>query len=303
MKDVIIIGAGPGGMTAALYAARANLDVALIEQGLPGGQMNNTDVVENYPGFVSIRGRELGQKMYENVQANGIEEINGIVTKVEVEDHVKKVYIGDEVYEAKTIIIATGAVHRVLSVPGEDEFTGRGVSYCAICDGNFFRDKHVLVVGGGDSALEEGLYLAQLANKVTVIHRRDELRAYKNLQERAFANPKMEFVWDTVVDEVVGNQLKMTGVKVHNTKTKVESVIEGDGLFIYVGMDPNTEPFRHLGITDPKGWIVTNDQMATVLPGVYAIGDVRAKDLRQITTAVAEGTIAATQVFNYLGVE
>lgn len=300
MKDLIVIGAGPGGITSALYAARANLDVAIIEQGLPGGQMNNTDVVENYPGFVSIRGQELSQKMYESIKANNIEEIYGTVTKLDGQDEIKKVYVDDKVYEAKAVIIATGSTHRTLGVPGEDEFNGKGVSYCAICDGAFFRNKDVLIVGGGDAAIEEGLYLAQLANKVTVIHRRDKLRAYKNLQDRAFANDKMEFVWDTVVDEVIGNDMKMTGVKVHNVQTNAQSIIEGDGLFVYVGLQPNTSAFSHLGITDKQGWIQTNDKMETILPGVFAVGDVRQKKLRQITTAVSEGTIAGQQVFYYL---
>lgn len=300
MKDLIVIGEGPGGMTAALYAARANLDVAIIEQGLPGGQMNNTDIVENYPGYVSIAGQELSRKMQASMSSNNVEEIYGEVTKLEVDGEIKKVYLGEDIYETKAVIIATGAKHRLLGVPGEDEYTGKGVSYCAICDGAFFRNKHVIVVGGGNSAVEEGIYLANLADKVTVIHRRDTLRAEKALQDRAFANEKINFVWDTVVDEIIGSPLKVTGVKVHNVNTSEEKIIEADGVFIYVGLVPNSEAFSDLGITNEKGWIKTNDFMETIIPGVYAIGDVRDKELRQITTAVADGTIAGQRVFHQL---
>lgn len=300
MRDVIIIGAGPGGMTAALYAKRANLDVMIIEQGLPGGQMNNTDVVENYPGFVSIKGRELSQKMYENIEANDIEKVTDIVTNVYQEDDVNYIVTTKEIYSAKVVIIATGAKHRVLNVDGEEEYSGRGVSYCAICDGPFFKNKHVVVIGGGDAAVEESLYLAQLASKVTIVHRRDQLRAYKHLQDKVFANPKIEIIWDTVVDKIEGNQIKFTGIKAHNVKTNEKINIEADGIFIYVGMEPNTNPFTKLDIMDDKGWIITNEQMETSKKGIFAIGDVRKKNLRQITTAVAEGTIAGQNAFNYI---
>ncbi|WP_192803094.1 NAD(P)/FAD-dependent oxidoreductase, partial [Streptococcus agalactiae] len=206
MYDTLIIGSGPGGMTAALYAARSNLKVGLIEQGAPGGQMNNTAEIENYPGYDHISGPELSMKMYEPLEKFEVEHIYGIVQRVENDGDVKRVITEDESYEAKTVILATGAKNSLLGVPGEEEYTSRGVSYCAVCDGAFFRDQDLLVVGGGDSAVEEAVFLTQFAKSVTIIHRRDQLRAQKVLQDRAFANEKIKFVWDSVVKEIKGNE-------------------------------------------------------------------------------------------------
>ncbi|RXV94845.1 thioredoxin-disulfide reductase [Enterococcus faecalis] len=300
MYDVIIIGAGPAGMTAALYASRSNLSVLMIERGAPGGQMNNTAEVENYPGFDSIMGPELAYKMYENVEKFGTENAYGIVKGIEDHGSYKEVICDDKSYEAKAVIIATGCEHRKLGVKGEEEFAGRGVSYCAVCDGAFFKNKRLVVVGGGDSAVEEAIYLTQFASEVVIVHRRDELRAQKIIQDRAFANEKISFVWDTVVEEIVGNEMVVTGVKARNVKTDEVSEIEANGVFIYVGLDPLTEPFKKAGITNEAGWIETDQEMRTKIPGVYAIGDVREKTLRQITTAVGEGGIAGQQVFNYI---
>ncbi|ENZ5622619.1 thioredoxin-disulfide reductase [Enterococcus faecalis] len=300
MYDVIIIGAGPAGMTAALYASRSNLSVLMIERGAPGGQMNNTAEVENYPGFDSIMGPELAYKMYENVEKFGTENAYGIVMCIEDHGSYKEVICDDKSYEAKAVIIATGCEHRKLGVKGEEEFAGRGVSYCAVCDGAFFKNKRLVVVGGGDSAVEEAIYLTQFASEVVIVHRRDELRAQKIIQDRAFANEKISFVWDTVVEEIVGNEMVVTGVKARNVKTDEVSEIEANGVFIYVGLDPLTEPFKKAGITNEAGWIETDQEMRTKIPGVYAIGDVREKTLRQITTAVGEGGIAGQQVFNYI---
>lgn len=300
MKDVIVIGSGPGGMTAALYAARASLSVAVIEQGIPGGQMNNTEIVENYPGFVSILGSELGQKMFENIQAEKVESIYGIVTGIEDKGDVKVVQTTDNEYEAKAVIIATGCLHRTLNVPGEESYSGRGVSYCAVCDGSFFRNKRVVVIGGGDSAVEEGIYLAGLASHVTIVHRRDQLRAIPVLQQRAFENDKISFVWNAQTERIEGDDTKVTQVFYRDKESGEEKVIETDGVFIYVGLQPNSEPFINLGITDEKGWIQTKDDMSTAVPGIYAIGDVRQKGLRQITTAVGDGAIAGQNVFKYL---
>ncbi|WPH53137.1 thioredoxin-disulfide reductase [Enterococcus faecalis] len=300
MYDVIIIGAGPAGMTAALYASRSNLSVLMIERGAPGGQMNNTAEVENYPGFDSIMGPELAYKMYENVEKFGTENAYGIVMSIEDHGSYKEVICDDKSYEAKAVIIATGCEHRKLGVKGEEEFAGRGVSYCAVCDGAFFKNKRIVVVGGGDSAVEEAIYLTQFASEVVIVHRRDELRAQKIIQDRAFANEKISFVWDTVVEEIVGNEMVVTGVKARNVKTDEVSEIEANGVFIYVGLDPLTEPFKKAGITNEAGWIETDQEMRTKIPGVYAIGDVREKTLRQITTAVGEGGIAGQQVFNYI---
>ncbi|WP_406602164.1 thioredoxin-disulfide reductase [Lactobacillus helveticus] len=283
--DLVVIGAGPGGMTAAMYGARANLKVAMIDRGVYGGQMNNTAEVENYPGFPSIMGPDLGEKMYKSATEQGVEFVYGDVQKIELDGQKRIVKMDPEDITAKAVIIATGSTNRKLGIPGEEEYSGRGVSYCAVCDGAFFKDENVAVVGGGDSAISEGLYLANLAKDVDVIHRRDQLRAEKVLQTRAFKNPKMEFTWDSVPVEIVGDENKVTGVKVHNKKTDEDKVIDASGVFIYIGNVPNSEPFKELKITDDQGWIITNDQMETTVPGIYAVGDVRQKKLRQIVTS------------------
>lgn len=298
--DVIIIGAGPAGMTAALYASRANLSVLLLDRGIYGGQMNNTAAIENYPGFKSVLGPDLAKDMYESATQFGAEYAYGSVESVEDRGDVKIVTTDSDTFETKALVIGTGSEYRKLDVTGEDTYGGRGVSYCAVCDGAFFRNKHVVVVGGGDSAIEEGTYLTQLADKVTVIHRRDQLRAQQILQDRAFANPKMEFVWNSNVTEIIGDDKKVTGVKVNNNKTGEDSEIAVDGVFIYVGINPITKPFSNLGITDENGWIETNDHMETKVPGIFAVGDVRKKDLRQVATAVGEGGTAGQGVYTYI---
>lgn len=300
MYDTIIIGAGPAGMTAALYAARSNLKVALLEAGIPGGQMNNTADVENYPGYALISGPELAEKMFEPLENLGVEHVFGHVQRIEDQGDFKKIITEDEVYESKTVIIATGAFHRQLNVPGEAEFNSRGVSYCAVCDGAFFRDEDLLVVGGGDSAVEEAIFLTQFAKSVTIVHRRDQLRAQKVLQDRAFANEKISFVWDSVVEAIHGNERKVTGVTFKNIKTGETSQSDFGGIFIYVGLDPVSEFVADLGIRDESGWIVTDDHMKTSVAGIYAIGDVRQKDLRQITTAVGDGAIAGQEAYKYI---
>ena len=300
MYDTIIIGAGPAGMTAALYTARSNLKVALLEAGIPGGQMNNTADVENYPGYALISGPELAEKMFEPLENLGVEHIFGHVQRIEDQGDSKKVITEDEVYESKTVIIATGAFHRQLNVPGEAEFNSRGVSYCAVCDGAFFRDEDLLVVGGGDSAVEEAIFLTQFAKSVTIVHRRDQLRAQKVLQDRAFANEKISFVWDSVVEAIHGDERKVTGVTFKNIKTGETSQADFGGIFIYVGLDPVSEFVADLGIRDESGWIVTDDHMKTSVAGIYAIGDVRQKDLRQITTAVGDGAIAGQEAYKYI---
>ena len=298
--DVIVIGAGPGGLTAGLYASRANLSVLILDRGIYGGQMNNTAEVENYPGFKSILGPDLAEKMYQGATQFGAEYAYGSVEKVEVNGELKQVITDSETYEAPVVIIATGSQYRKLGVEGEVEYAGRGVSYCAVCDGAFFKDQPLAVIGGGDSAVEEGGYLAKLASNVNIIHRRDQLRAQKILQERAFANDKIDFTWDTVVTKINGDGQKVTSVSTHNKKTGEDGELKVNGVFIYVGVIPLSEPFKELGITDEQGWIKTDELMQTSLPGVYAIGDVRAKELRQITTAVGDGSIAGQQAFNYL---
>lgn len=298
--DVVVIGAGPGGMTAALYAARANLNVAMLDRGIYGGQMNNIDDIENYPGFTTIKGPELGEKMYQGTVKAGVNFVYGDVQNVTVDDQqMKHIQTDSDELVASAVIIATGSNNRKLGVPGEEKFSGKGVSYCAVCDGSFFKGKNVTVVGGGDSAISEGLYLANVTDGVNVIHRRDQLRAQKVLQNRAFDNDKIDFTWNTSVTEILGDENHVTGVKIHNNQVGDDTTLDTDGVFVYVGNFPNSQIFNNLNITDQAGWIITNDQMETTIPGIYAIGDVRQKQLRQITTAVGDGGIAGQNAFEY----
>jgi thioredoxin-disulfide reductase len=300
MYDTMIIGAGPAGMTAALYAARSNLKVALLERGIYGGQMNNTAEIENYPGYARISGPELAEKMFEPLENLGVEHLFGQVEKIEDHGDYKKIITEDEVFETKTVILASGANHRHLGVPGEEEYNSRGVSYCAVCDGAFFRDEDLLVVGGGDSAVEEAIFLTRFAKSVTIVHRRDQLRAQKLLQERAFANEKISFIWDSVVKEIKGDDRRVTSVVFENVKTGQISESYFGGVFVYVGLDPVSDFVKDLGICDEAGWIVTDQHMKTAIDGIYAIGDVRQKDLRQITTAVGDGAVAGQEVYKYI---
>lgn len=300
MYDTMIIGAGPAGMTAALYAARSNLKVALLERGIYGGQMNNTAEIENYPGYARISGPELAEKMFEPLENLGVEHLFGQVEKIEDHGDYKKIITEDESFETKTVILASGANHRHLGVPGEEEYNSRGVSYCAVCDGAFFRDEDLLVVGGGDSAVEEAIFLTRFAKSVTIVHRRDQLRAQKLLQERAFANEKISFIWDSVVKEIKGDDRRVTSVVFENVKTGQSSESDFGGVFVYVGLDPVSDFVKDLGICDEAGWIVTDQHMKTAIDGIYAIGDVRQKDLRQITTAVGDGAVAGQEVYKYI---
>ena len=300
MYDTMIIGAGPAGMTAALYAARSNLKVALLERGIYGGQMNNTAEIENYPGYAHISGPELAEKMFEPLENLGVEHLFGQVEKIKDHGDYKKIITEDEAFETKTVILAPGANHRHLGVPGEEEYNSRGVSYCAVCDGAFFRDEDLLVVGGGDSAVEEAIFLTRFAKSVTIVHRRDQLRAQKLLQERAFANEKISFIWDSVVKEIKGDDRRVTSVVFENVKTGQISESDFGGVFVYVGLDPVSDFVKDLGICDEAGWIVTDQHMKTAIDGIYAIGDVRQKDLRQITTAVGDGAVAGQEVYKYI---
>jgi len=298
--DVIIAGAGPAGMTAAVYTSRANLSTLMIERGMPGGQMANTEDVENYPGYESILGPDLSNKMFEHAKKFGAEYAYGEIKQIINEDPYKIVDCGNKQYKAKAVIITTGAQHKNLNVPGEKELSGRGVSYCAVCDGAFFKGKELVVIGGGDSAVEEGVYLTRFASKVTLIHRRDELRAQKILQKRAFENEKMEVIWNHVPKEIKGTDGKVSSIVIEDVNTGEQRDFKTDGVFIYVGLVPLSEPFKNLGITNEEGYIETNEMMETEVPGIFAAGDIREKMLRQIVTATGDGSIAAQSAQQYI---
>lgn len=298
--DVIIAGAGPAGMTAAVYASRANLSTLMLERGAPGGQMMDTADVENFPGFESVTGPDLSAKMFEHAKKFGAEYAYGDIKEIADGTPYKTVTAGDKTFKARAVIITTGAQYRKLGAPGEAELTGRGVSYCAVCDGAFFKDKELVVVGGGDSAVEEGAYLTRFASKVTIIHRRDELRAQKILQERAFSNDKIDFIWSHTVKEINEEDGKVGSVTLASTKDGSEREFKTDGVFIYIGMNPLTQAVEGLGITNEEGYIETDENMATSVPGIYAAGDVRDKLLRQIVTATGDGSIAAQSAQAYI---
>ncbi|MEC0951753.1 MULTISPECIES: thioredoxin-disulfide reductase [Bacillus] len=298
--DVIIIGAGPAGMTAAVYTSRANLSTLMIERGIPGGQMANTEDVENYPGFESILGPELSNKMFEHAKKFGAEYAYGDIKEIVDGKEYKTIKAGSKEYKARAIVISAGAEYKKIGVPGEKELGGRGVSYCAVCDGAFFKNKELVVVGGGDSAVEEGVYLTRFASKVTIVHRRDKLRAQSILQARAFDNEKIDFKWNKTVKEIHEENGKVGRLTLVDTVTGEEEEFKADGVFIYIGMLPLSKPFENLGITNEEGYIETNAQMETKVPGIFAAGDIREKTLRQIVTATGDGSIAAQSVQHYV---
>ena len=299
--DVIIIGAGPAGMTTALYASRANLSVLMLDRGIYGGNLNNTATIENYTGFPSVQGPDLAKQMYDGATQFGAKYAYGTVEKVELDGNLKKITTDmGETYTAKALVIASGSEQKKLGVTGEQEYGGKGVSYCAVCDGAFFKGKHLVVVGGGDSAVEEGMYLTQFADKVSVLVRKDHLRAAAVAQDKAKKNDKMEFIFNTSVTAIEGDDQKVTKVKTHNNATGEDGEMQADGVFIYVGNVPMTNPFADLGILDDQGWVITDDHMATKVSGIFAVGDVRETLLRQIATAVGDGALAGQEVFKYV---
>ncbi|ARJ51294.1 thioredoxin-disulfide reductase [Staphylococcus lutrae] len=298
--DVAIIGAGPAGMTAAVYASRANLKTVMIERGVPGGQMANTEEVENFPGFEMISGPDLSTKMFDHAKKFGATYQYGDIKGIEDKGNYKIIDLGSSQLEATAVIIATGAEYKKVGVPGEEELGGRGVSYCAVCDGAFFKNKNVYVIGGGDSAVEEGTFLTKFADKVTIVHRRDQLRAQKILQDRAFKNDKIDFIWNHTLKSVNEKDGKVGSLTLVSTVDGTEQTVEADGLFVYVGMKPLTQPFKNLGITNDAGYIVANPDMSTAVKGIYVAGDVREKGLRQIVTATSDGSIAAQSVQEYI---
>ncbi len=292
--DIVVIGGGPAGMGAALYAGRAGLSCLVIESNITGGQMNETDVIENYPGFEEIQGSVLAEKMKRHAEKFGAEFHTASVVDVDFTGQVKRIFTDDGVViTSEVVVIATGASHRKLHVPGEEEFSGKGVSYCATCDGHFFKGKTVALVGGGDTAITEALYLSNLTKKVLVIHRRDKLRAVKSLQDRAFAKENIEFLWNTIVKSIEGSE-KVERLVLENKKSGETFELEIDGIFIAIGIVPNSELFRGKVNLDSQGYIITDENMETNVRGVYAVGDVRAKRLRQVITAVAEGATAVS---------
>ncbi len=300
MEELIIIGSGPAGFTAGIYAGRAQLAPLLIAGSAPGGQMALTSEIENYPGFPQgLTGQELTQLMQQQAERFGARVQMDEVTAVDLSAHPFKVTAYGDEYEAKALIVVTGTSPRKLGVPGEAEFAGRGVSYCATCDGFFFQDRQVVVVGGGDSALEEAIFLTRFASQVYVVHRRDRLRAEKIFQDRAFRNEKIEFIWNTVVTDILGDG-RVTGVRLRNVKTEEESTMEAGGVFIYVGVIPNTGFLGGHVELDDRGYVVTDRQGHTSVPGVFAAGDVQERVLKQVATAVGSGAMAAMEAEKFI---
>jgi thioredoxin reductase (NADPH) len=298
--DVVIIGGGPAGLSAGIYTARARLNSLLVERGAVGGQIVNAEWVENYPGFAeSISGLALTEAMHQQAAKFGLETLLADVAGIKKKGRGFIVNTSGGDFEAKAIIIAGGLERQKLGVPGEAEFTGRGVSYCATCDGPFFRDKEVVVVGGGNVAITEAIELTKFASKVTVIHRRDELRATKILQEKAFAEKKIEFLWDSVLEEISGNNF-VTGVKVNNVKTQKKSVLNVSGVFMGVGFKPNTGYLKDNVRLDDNGAVITNEKMETSTPGIFAAGDIRSGSIRQVIAAAGDGAVAAIGAERYI---
>lgn len=300
IHDLIIIGSGPAGLSAAVYAQRAELDTVVIEKNMmSGGQILNTYEVDNYPGLPGISGFDLGMKFREHAEKLGTAFTEDRVTAVSLDQDVKRIICENDTYEAKTIIIATGAKHKTLGTPGEALLTGSGVSYCATCDGAFFRGKTAAVVGGGDVALEDAIFLARMCKKVYVIHRRDEFRGARSLQNKLIALENVEIIWDSVVEEVIGAE-RVEKLKLFNKKTGETSLLDVDGLFVAVGIEPESSQFASVVETDSQGYIVAGEDGKTSLPGVFAAGDVRTKALRQVITAASDGANCITSVERYL---
>lgn len=298
--DMVILGSGPAGLSAAIYAQRACLDTLVIEKEFTsGGQMASTYEVDNYPGLPGMGGFDMGMKFREHAEKLGASFVNAEVVSLQMEGEIKVVSTMDACYKARTVVIATGARHRLLQVPGEEELTGMGVSYCATCDGAFFRDKTVAVVGGGDVAIEDAVFLARSCKKVYLIHRRDQLRGARSLQEKLFSLPNVEIVWNTVVTRIEGED-QVEAVKLHNNIEGTDSTRNLDGVFIAVGITPNSSIFKEMLSRDELGYIKADEECRTNVEGIYAAGDVRTKSLRQIVTAVADGANAVYAASEYL---
>jgi thioredoxin reductase (NADPH) len=293
--EIAIVGAGPAGLTAALYAGRALKRTILLEAGIPGGELLNTETIEDYPGFASITGPELASKMTEHALSFGAEMVPARVTGIGLEaDSRKRIEVEDgEPYFARAVILTAGGQPRKLGIPGEQEYAGRGVSYCAVCDGAFFKGEHLAVVGGGDAAMEEAAFLTRYASRVTLIHRRSEFRAQPVLVERARNNPKLDFMTDTVVEEIVGNGQQVERLRLRHPVDGTADELAVGGVFVFIGFLPNSGLLQVHAEHDPQGYYLTDENMQTSVPGVYAAGDVRAQLTRQVTTAVGDATTAA----------
>ena len=300
MRDVIIIGSGPAGMGAAIYGKRAGLDTLVIEgTGMSGGQVTQTYEVDNYLGLPGVNGFDMAMTFQAHMEKLGAEFEMGVVTGIEKKEDYFEVITDENTYKTQTVILATGASHNKLMVPGEEEFAGMGVSYCATCDGAFFRGKTTMVVGGGDVAIEDAIFLARGCEKVYLVHRRDELRGAKILQDNLMSLPNVEIIWDSVVEAIEGEE-QVEQVKILNRKTGEKSDLKVDGIFIAVGIHPNTECFAGLVKTDPNGYIIAGENCETSVPGIFVAGDTRTKELRQIITAVADGANAINSVEKHL---
>ena len=291
--DIAIIGAGPAGLSAAVYAARGGLKTVIFEKMLPGGQITLTDEIENYPGIPeTIDGFEIANRMKKQADKFDVKFLTEDVQEIREAGKLKIVQTNKDEYSIKAVIIATGAQPRKLDVPGEQTYTGRGVSYCATCDGPLYRNKVVAVIGGGDSAVEEALFLTKFAKKVYLIHRRDQLRAVKIVQQRAFNNEKIEIIWDSVINEIRGEQF-VNEIELFNRKTKQTSNLAIEGIFVFVGTIPNNHLIGNFADFDKSGFVIVNERMETKTPGIYSAGDINQKELRQVVTAAADGAIAA----------
>jgi|CZCB01.1.fsa_nt_gi thioredoxin reductase (NADPH) len=300
MKDIIIVGGGLAGLTAGMYTKRAGLDTILFEKMFTGGQASTTNLIENYPGFDDpISGPDFSMKIENHARKFGLEIQYDEIIGMELEGKIKKVITENQEYEAKAVILAMGAEPKKLGLDKENEFRGRGVSYCATCDGAFYKDRDVIVVGGGDTAAEDAMFLAQYASKVYLVHRRDTLRAAKIIADRVIASKKVEKVWDSVVEEILGED-HVTGVRVANVKTGEKREIKADGLFIAIGVRPNSELVKNVVETNDAGYVLTNEAMETSVPGVFAAGDIRQKPLLQLITAASDGAVAAYSAQKYI---
>jgi thioredoxin reductase (NADPH) len=297
--DLIIIGGGPGGLTAGLYGARANLKTLVLERYLPGGQLANTELVEDYPGFESILGPDLAARMEAHARHFGLEILTTEVTGIRCEGDDRVVMTDEETYRTKAVVLATGGSPVLLGVPGEKEFAGKGVSYCAICDGAFFRNQVIAVVGGGDAAVEEAGFLTKYGSKVVIIHRRDRFRAQKIIQKRALENPKIEVIWDTVVTAIAGRE-KVEQLHLENVRTQARTRLDVGAVFVFIGFHPNNQLLPPGVKVDENGYVITDARMQTSIPGIFAVGDVRQQLARQVTNAVGDGTTAAIAADKYI---